>query len=277
MPDPLGPTSPTEVPASISREISCRIPTGPALDFSVSETSVNDNADVDMGGRLHAGLPIEYGAIRGLRNLVLVFALSGSSVAADNITIAALGDSLTAGYGLPAQDGFVPQMQAWLDSQGADVTLINAGVSGDTTAGGLARVEWTLTPEVDAMIVALGGNDYLRGLDPALSKANLDGILSIAAEKRVDVFLIGILAGANYGSDYQTQFNEMFVDLAEKHDVSLVPTFFQGLLDQAETQDRVLEFMQPDGIHPNRKGVAAIVATLGPQLIEFAQSGMSGE
>ena len=103
----------------------------------------------------------------------LVLVLAGPALA-EPLVLAALGDSLTQGYGLPAEDGFVPQLQNWLDQNGADVTVINAGVSGDTTAGGLSRVAWTMTPEVDGMIVTLGGNDLLRGIDPAVSRANLE-------------------------------------------------------------------------------------------------------
>ena len=109
-----------------------------------------------------------------MRNLTLAIGVFSSAAYAEKVTIAALGDSLTAGYGLPVDQGFVPQLQGWLDAEGADVTVLNAGVSGDTTAGGLSRVDWTLTPDVDAMIVALGGNDLLRGLDPSVSRANLD-------------------------------------------------------------------------------------------------------
>jgi len=105
------------------------------------------------------------------------------SPAATSSEISCKISTLPAGYGLRTDDGFVPQMQAWLDAQGADVVLINAGVSGDTTAGGLSRTDWTLTPDVDAMLLALGGNDYLRGLDPALSRANLDAILAKAETK----------------------------------------------------------------------------------------------
>ena len=120
----------------------------------------------------------------------LVLVLSGPALA-EPLVIAALGDSLTQGYGLPAEDGFVPQLQNWLDQNGADVTVINAGVSGDTTAGGLARVAWTMTPEVDGMIVTLGGNDLLRGIDPAVSRANLDGIMKAAQDAEVEVLLVG--------------------------------------------------------------------------------------
>lgn len=277
MPDPLGPTNPTDVPASMSMDMLRRISTVPAFPSSDSETLDRDIAWVDIVGGFRTGSPFPYGAIRVLCNLVLVLGTMGTSANADGITIAAMGDSLTAGYGLSVQDGFVPQMQTWLDAQDSGVNLINAGVSGDTIAGGLARVEWTLTPEVDAMIVALGGNDYLRGFDPALSKANLDEILRIAADRGVDVLLIGLTVGANYGPDYQADFNEMFLDLATAYDVPLVPTFFQGLLDRAGSQDRVLGYMQADGIHPNRDGVAAIVSALGPEIIAFSKAIKRGE
>lgn len=115
--------------------------------------------------------------MRAGRKVGLALILSTAAAQADTVTIAALGDSLTQGYGLVPEEGFVPQLQGWLEAQGADVNVINAGVSGDTTAGGLSRVAWTLTPDVDAMIVALGGNDLLRGIDPDVSRANLNGIL----------------------------------------------------------------------------------------------------
>ena len=102
--------------------------------------------------------------MRAIRNLTFAFALASPALA-EPVTLVALGDSLTAGYGLPQEEGFVPQLQAWLTAQGQDVVVVNAGVSGDTTAGGLARLDWSLTPEVDAMIVTLGGNDLLRGID----------------------------------------------------------------------------------------------------------------
>ena len=133
-----------------------------------------------MGGPSELVRPVRYGALRrGLKAAALslsVLLAAGTAQAAE-ITVAALGDSLTHGYGLPPEQGFVPRLQAWLRDRGHEVTVINAGVSGDTTAGGLSRIAWTLTPEVDALIVALGGNDLLRGIDPAASRANLQAIL----------------------------------------------------------------------------------------------------
>jgi acyl-CoA thioesterase-1 len=198
----------------------------------------------------------------------LVLVLSGPALA-EPLVIAALGDSLTQGYGLPAEDGFVPQLQNWLDQNGADVTVINAGVSGDTTAGGLARVAWTMTPEVDGMIVTLGGNDLLRGIDPAVSRANLDGIMKAAQDAEVEVLLVGMTAPGNFGSDYKTAFDSIYPDLAAQYDASLMGSFFDGLSDNGETPDlaQARGFFQADGVHPNAQGVTRIVDALGPKVL----------
>ena len=186
---------------------------------------------------------------------------------AETVTIAALGDSLTQGYGLVAADGFVPQLQGWLAGQGADVVIINAGVSGDTTAGGLARVDWTLTPDVDALIVTLGGNDFLRGLDPATSRANLRGILEVAQARDLPVLLVGLQASANYGSDFKLAFDSMYPDLAAEFGTGLFPSFFQGMQDVGDGAGGT--YMQDDGLHPNRAGVALIVAAMGPAVLDL--------
>ena len=189
------------------------------------------------------------------------------AAAAAPVTIAALGDSLTHGYGLPPEQGFVPQLQAWLRAQGLDVTVLNAGVSGDTTAGGLARLDWTLTPEVDALIVELGANDFLRGIDPAAARANLDAILTRAGEAGIPVLLIGLPAPANYGPEYKQQFDAIWPDLAAKHGTLLVSDFFRGLVPPgADPAAERAAVMQPDGIHPNAVGVARIVADVGPDV-----------
>jgi acyl-CoA thioesterase-1 len=202
--------------------------------------------------------------------LAITFA---SGAAAEPVTIAALGDSLTQGYGLPPDDGFVPQLERWLKAQGADVTIINAGVSGDTTAGGLSRIDWTLTPEVGALIVNLGGNDLLRGIDPAASRANLDAILTKAEERGIPVLLVSLRAPRNYGVEYKADFDAMYPELARKHGALLAENFFIPLIDQrTERLDPVL--MQTDGIHPSAEGVARVVENLGPlvlKLVERAQ------
>ena len=195
--------------------------------------------------------------------------LTSTALHAEEITIAALGDSLTAGYGLPQAEGFVPQLQAWLDGAGIDATVINAGVSGDTTAGGLSRVGWTLAPEVDAMIITLGGNDYLRGIDPAVSKANLDGILAQGQAAGVEMLLVGLSVGANYGLDYKEAFEGMYAELAEKYDVPLYDDFAAGLRAAASMGEGMSEFLQADGIHPNAEDVTLIVAAMGPSVAEL--------
>ncbi len=197
--------------------------------------------------------------------LGLVFGLCGFAATAGPITIAALGDSLTQGYGLNPQDGFVAQLEAWLIAQGGEVTLINAGVSGDTTAGGAARVGWTLTPEVDAMIVALGGNDLLRGIAPDAARANLDTILAAARAAQVRVLLVGLIAPGNYGPDYKAAFDTIYPDLAAKYDVLYAANFLSGIM--GADGRAALDMMQDDGLHPNAKGVRHIVAALGPDVL----------
>ena len=188
---------------------------------------------------------------------------------AEPVTVAALGDSLTQGFGLPAEQGFVPVLEAWLEAGGQDVELINAGVSGDTTAGGLSRVAWTLTPEVDALIVALGGNDLLRGLDPVVSRDNLDQILAFASERDLPVLLVGIEAPANYGPEFKTAFDGMFPALSEKYGALLYPSFLAPLTTELDQAEALRAYMQPDGIHPNAAGVQVIVDAIGPKVAEL--------
>ena len=201
------------------------------------------------------------------------------SAFAEDIVIAALGDSLTQGYGLVQEEGFVPQLEAWLQGNGADVTLINAGVSGDTTAGGASRVAWTLTPDVDAMIVALGGNDLLRGIDPSVGRANLEKILIEAKAADVQVLLVGMQAPGNYGPAYKQAFDTMYPDLAAQYGTLFQESFFEGLGGAGTDPAEVLQYMQADGIHPNADGVARIVEGFGPNvlaLIEAAQQAPEG-
>ena len=189
------------------------------------------------------------------------------------MTVVALGDSLTAGYGLADQaDGLVPQLEGWLRARGADVVVQNAGVSGDTTAGGLARVGWALGPDADALIVTLGGNDMLRGIDPAASKASLDGILKEAQARGLPVLLVAMKAGANYGPDYKAAFDGMYAELATQYGALLAEDFFAGLIAAGADPSNpasLAAFMQADGIHPNPEGVKLIVEGLGPKVEEL--------
>lgn len=195
----------------------------------------------------------------------------GAGPASAETVIAALGDSLTQGYGLIEGEGFVPQLQAWMTANGADVRIINAGVSGDTTAGGLARVDWTLTDDIDAMIVALGGNDLLRGLSPDISRANLEGILQKAAAKDVSVLLIGLKAPGNYGPDYKQAFDAIYPDLAARYGTLYAESFLGALQDRPDQAAVLSDLMQRDGIHPNAQGVALIVEALGPEVRKLVQ------
>jgi acyl-CoA thioesterase-1 len=204
-----------------------------------------------------------------LRKFSLAVVAMSSTAWAEPVTIAALGDSLTQGYGLAAEDGFVPQLQSWLTDNGADVVVINAGVSGDTTAGGLARVDWTLTPDVDAMIVALGGNDFLRGLDPAVSRENLRAVLTKARDAGVPVLLVGLEVSTNYGEDYKDAFDAIYPALAEEFGVPLYPTFFEGLVKASTASEARAAYMQADGLHPNPAGVIVIVEDMGPVVLDL--------
>ena len=200
--------------------------------------------------------------------LAISLVFSGAVAQAETVIIA-LGDSLTHGFGLPIEQGFVPQLKGWLDAVGHDARLINAGVSGDTTTGGLSRVDWTLTPDVDAMIVALGGNDLLRGIDPALSRSNIEGILQAAQAKGVDVLLIGMQAPGNYGPDYKAAFDAIYPELAVEYGAVYLDSFFAGFGDFVDDPARVQDLMQRDGIHPNADGVGRIVEAIGPKVVEL--------
>jgi acyl-CoA thioesterase I len=178
---------------------------------------------------------------------------------ADQIRILALGDSLTAGYGLPQGDGFTDQLQAALQARGYDAVVLNAGVSGDTTAGGVARLDWALGDDPDLVIVELGSNDALRGIDPAVSRANLDAILTELDKRGIPALLAGMLAPRNLGADYVDAFDGMYVALAQQHNVPLYPFFLEGVAMKPELN-------QADGIHPNAQGVAVIVDGILPEV-----------
>lgn len=171
----------------------------------------------------------------------------------------ALGDSLTAGYGLPAEDGFTVKLEAALRALGHPVTVVNAGVSGDTSAGGLARLDWALADDPDLVIVELGANDGLRGIDPAATRSNLDAILTRLGERGLPVLLTGMYAPPNLGPEYGERFNAIYPELAEKHDVALYPFFLEGVAT-------VSELNQDDGMHPNAAGVDVIVDGILPHV-----------
>ena len=211
--------------------------------------------------------------MRGVRNGITVTLLLSAVAAAEPVTLVALGDSLTAGYGLEDQaDGLVPQLQGWLTAKGHEVVIQNAGVSGDTTAGGLARLDWALGPDADALMVTLGGNDMLRGLDPGEARANLEAILTAAKARGLPVLLVALKAPGNFGPDYKTEFDGIYGELATTYGAVLAEDFFGGLRAAgADTSDpaAMAAFMQADGIHPNAQGVRLIVEGLGPKVEEL--------
>lgn len=184
--------------------------------------------------------------------LMIILAMTAPASAAETQRVLMLGDSLTAGYGLGPGDGLVDQLQKRADDTGLSVRFINAGVSGDTTKGGLARLDWALAEGADKAVVALGGNDMLRGLSPADSYQNLRGILERLRQDNIEVLLAGMLAPANMGAEYQTDFDALYPALAEEFDVIYMPFFLQDVA-------LVPRLNQPDGLHPNREGVAIMV------------------
>jgi acyl-CoA thioesterase I len=196
--------------------------------------------------------------------MVFGFSVAAAANSAETPKVLALGDSLTAGYGLPSEDGFVPQLAAWLAAQGTPADIVNAGVSGDTTAGGAARLEWSLSEGADAMIVNLGGNDMLRGLPPAQARANLAQIMEVAQARGLPVLLVGQAAPGNFGAEYKAEFDTIYPDLAAQYSALLLPLYFAPIATAAGGLDTA--FMQADGIHPNREGVARIVEAMGPQV-----------
>jgi acyl-CoA thioesterase I len=184
------------------------------------------------------------------------------------IKIVALGDSLTAGFGLTEKDGFVPRLQAALSADGIAVEVANAGVSGDTAADGLARLDWSVSAGTDAVIVELGANDMLRGLKPQVTRAALDAILNRLTARHIAVLLCGMRAAPNLGEAYGQDFARIYPELAAKYSAPLYPFFLDGVAAD-------LKLTQPDGMHPNAAGVGVIVERILPkvkQLIARARS-----
>jgi acyl-CoA thioesterase-1 len=177
--------------------------------------------------------------------------------------IVAFGDSLIAGFGLEPEDGLVPQLQRWLDANGAaGFEIADRGVSGDTTAGGRERLEWALAGGAKAVVLELGANDMLRGIDPSATRENLDALLAGLAARGLPVLLVGMRAATNFGPDYKREFDAIFPDLAEKYGTVFDPFFFEGLLGEPD-------YFQADGLHPNAAGIAVVVERLGPLVLEL--------
>ncbi|HHY50785.1 MAG TPA: arylesterase [Alphaproteobacteria bacterium] len=195
----------------------------------------------------------------------LTLFLSQAPSLARTLNIVAFGDSLTAGYQLPPDEAFPARLEALAREKGYDVTIANAGVSGDTTADGLARLDWSIPDGTDGVILELGANDALRGLSPEESAKNLDAMITRLNERKIPVLLAGILAPPNMGGDYETRFNAIFGELAAKHGVPLYPFFLDGVaLDGALKLD--------DGMHPNGAGTKVMAERFFPVFETFLKS-----
>lgn len=205
--------------------------------------------------------------VNALAAVLLVGMTADVSSAQAQPRLMVLGDSLTAGFGLSAGSAFPARLQDWLKRNGAEVNVINAGVSGDTSAGGLARLDWAIgsTPPEFA-IVELGANDGLRGLPPANMEANLDKIIARLKASGVKVLLAGMYAPRNFGREYAAEYDAVFPRLAARHQVPLYPFFLEGA-----ATDPALN--QPDGLHPNAQGVEAIVERIGPHVRRLLAGG----
>ncbi len=199
---------------------------------------------------------------------VFILAAAPGLAQADTIRILALGDSLTAGYGLAPGEGFPARLEAALTARGHDVTVIDAGVSGDTASAGQARLEWSLGEGADAAIVELGGNDALRGLPPESTSKALGQIIEALRARDIPVLLAGMQAPPNLGPRYGEAFNAIFPALAKQHDILLYPFFLDGVAAEPDLN-------QADGIHPTAEGIDIIVQRILPSveaLIDLAQS-----
>ena len=176
------------------------------------------------------------------------------------------GDSLTAGYGLAPDQAFPARLEASLHRQGIEARVVNGGVSGDTTAGGLARLDWALADNPDLVILALGANDALRGIDPATVRVNLDKMIQKIEASGAKVLLLCMLAPPNWGEEYERAFDRIFPELAGAHNVPLYSFFLEGVAMKPELN-------QPDGIHPNERGVAVLVDRIAPVVARLMASG----
>ncbi len=232
--------------------------------------SVRENAPAGYA----AGLILDGLSLRCFKGVAAIFALLAClanpppalAQAADKaLRLAAFGDSLTAGYGLPASAAFPVRLQQALEARGRKIVIENAGVSGDTAQAGLDRVDWSIGDGVDGVILELGANDALRGLDPDETRKALDAIIVRLKQRKIAVMLAGMRAPVNMGPDYARRFDAIFKDLADKHGLILYPFFLDGVAAQRELN-------QNDGIHPTAAGVDVIVKRILPTVEAFLDS-----
>ncbi|WP_018235943.1 arylesterase [Ensifer sp. BR816] len=201
--------------------------------------------------------------------LAMTIALSATA-RAESLSFVAFGDSLMAGYQLPPEDAFPARLEKALKDKGFDITVANAGVSGDTTSGGRARIDWSVPDGTKGVILELGANDALRGIPPEETRNNLEAMIVRLKERGVAVLLAGMMAPPNMGADYAARFNSIYSDLAREHSLAFYPFFLDGVVTRAELQ---LE----DGMHPNSDGIAIMVERFLPTAEQFVRSLQKGE
>jgi acyl-CoA thioesterase-1 len=194
--------------------------------------------------------------------LLLIAAAAAAAPAERPVKIVAFGDSLTAGFGLAASEAFPAKLEKALKARGLAVEVANAGVSGDTTSGGLARLDWAVPEGTDAVIVELGANDMLRGTDPRTARRALEEIVRRLTERRIAVLLAGMRAAPNLGAEYAQKFEAIYPELAAKYDLVFYPFFLDGIAAESRLNQR-------DGLHPTKAGVDAIVARILPKVEEL--------
>ncbi len=186
-------------------------------------------------------------------------ALIAAPVNAQPIKIVAFGDSLIAGFGLKANDAFPAQLEIALKKRGYDVEVANAGVSGDTSAGGLSRLDWSIQDGTQAVILVLGANDMLRGMEPELARKNIGEVIARLKARKIEVLLGGMRAAPNLGADYAARFNPIYEELAKEHDILIYPFFLDGVAGERDLN-------MSDGIHPTPKGVSLVVERILPSV-----------
>lgn len=194
--------------------------------------------------------------------LLAVVSLLATTASARTLSVVGLGDSLMAAYNLEKAEGFPAKLEAALRQQGFDVTIADAGVSGDTSTGGLARLDWSVPDGTDAVILELGANDALRGISPEKTRENLEAMISRLKERGIAVLLVGMLAPPNMGEAYEAAFNAIYPKLAEKHGLTLYPFFLDGVTTFPQ-------FQLEDGMHPNAAGIEVMVERFAPVAARF--------
>ncbi len=198
--------------------------------------------------------------------LATVFLFAALPARSEAVRLLVLGDSLSAGYGLPIEQSFPAQLERRLRTLGREATVINAGVSGDTSAGGLARLDWALADKPDYVLIELGANDGLRGLDPKALYANLDAMIERLRRAGKKAMLAGMLAPPNMGPAYEAEFNNVYPAIARKHGLVLYPFFLDGVAANPALN-------QPDGLHPTAEGIAVMVDRIMPYVLRWLDNG----